>query len=100
MSTTEPRREVETTPASDLSEPAAVMPQAVEFLCVAVALIVVDGVDSGEEVKFHPPTASFISLILVATALNVVSHTSYCPIDWQGPYCVASRVLWDESFMA
>ena len=44
-----------------------------EFLHVSVALVVV-GVDYGEEVKFHPPTASFMSSILVATALIVFSN--------------------------
>ena len=44
-----------------------------EFSRVSVTLVV-DGVDYGEEVKSHPPTALFMSPILVATALIVFSN--------------------------
>ena len=36
--------------------------------------LVVDGVDEGEKLKSHPPTASFMSPILVTTALIVFSN--------------------------
>ena len=56
-----------------VSAPTAVIPPAaVEFLCVSVALV--DGVDQGEEVKSHPPTASFMSPILVSTVLIIFSN--------------------------
>ena len=67
--------------------PTAVILPAMEFLRVSVALVV-DGVDQGEEVKSHPPTASFMSLILVATPLVVVSHGPiwYNAIHYMAPY--------------
>ena len=41
-----------------------ILPAAVEFSRVSMAFVV-DGVDYVEEVKSHPPTASFMSPILL-----------------------------------
>ena len=49
--------------------------------------------------KSHPPTASFMSLILVATALNIFSNIIlFSRLVTAISY--GTEGLWDESFMA